>query len=407
MDVVAFEHVTKQHRKALGRTRSIRSDLVGRLHRNRGAMTQPVPALDDVSFAIERGSAVALVGANGAGKSTALRLMSRIIYPSAGRVRMRGRVGALLEVGSGVHPDLSGRENVWLYGSIIGIPRIDIRRRFDEIVDFAELSSAIDRQAKFYSSGMQLRLGFAIATFLEPQTLLVDESLATADLNFQLKCVDRLATLVRQGTTLIFVSHEAAAVEALCTRALLLERGRLVYDADTKETLAEYRRRLEDQRQAPENTSTARADSTMRVAHAACLDTNGRPATKVPPRGAIRIEVTIELSDPVEPVLELAISDGHVGDLIVCNSYDDGLRIPASAGSQVISCWLDALPLTPRSYRVWAGLRDRNTGRGDAVWSEIAAFRIAEPVVQTEGSERAITTGGPVGVEHRWQVEPG
>ncbi len=403
MWVVRFENVTKRHRGIASRNLSVRGDVARTLKSlvKPRTVTPGAPAIDDLSFSIEQGSAVALVGANGAGKSTALRLMSRIIYPTSGRVRVRGRVGALLEVGSGVHPDLSGRENVWLYGSIIGIPRAEIRRRFDEIVEFAELSTAIDRQAKFYSSGMQLRLGFAIATFLEPQTLLVDESLATADLNFQLRCIDRLATLVRHGTTLLLVSHEVAAVESLCTRALLLEKGRLVHDADTRATLAEYRRRLADQRQG---TVATLGGAAGRVVHAGCLDDEGQAATQIRTGGSVTIELILECPEHVEPVLELSVTDGRTGDLIVCNSADDGLRLEAGHRSHVVTCRLESLPLTSRSYRVWAGLSDRQAQRSEAVWSEIAAFRVVDPKGRDDESLSGLSRGGPVEVAHRWSA---
>ena len=404
MWVLKFEQVTKRHRRT--GPDSIRGG-VGQFVRQvrRASRRTPAsarPALDAVSFEIEQGSAVALVGANGAGKSTALRLMSRISYPTEGRVRVRGRVGALLEVGSGVHPELSGRENIWLYGSIIGIPRAQIRRRFDEIVDFSELHGSIEKQTKFYSSGMQLRLGFAIATCLEPQSLLVDESLATADLNFQLKCVDRLAQLVRGGTTLVFVSHEAVAVEALCARALLLDRGRLVFDGPTKTTLGEYIRRLESDREPGDTTDGP--IGACRIVHSACLDEMGQPATRVATGGCVIVELTVEHDTPgLAGLVEFAISDGRSGDLIACSSADGGVHIPGEPGRYVVRCRLDSLPLRQRSYRVWVTARGSEQAPHEAAWSEGAAFRV-------EGSERdqiarpGAFRGGPVAVEQTWSV---
>lgn len=406
MWVLKFENVTKHHR-LVGGVDSVRGD-VGRLVqrlRGRNAPRLPtsrVPALSDVSFEIERGSAVSLVGANGAGKSTALRLLSRINYPTEGRVRVRGRVGALLEVGSGVHPELSGRENIWLYGSIIGIPRAQIRRRFDDIVDFAELRSSIDKQTKFYSSGMQLRLGFAIATFLEPQSLLVDESLATADVSFQLKCIGRLTELVRQGTTLVFVSHEAAAVEALCTRALLLERGQLVFDGPTATTLAEYRRRLEG-----EHSPTGGADGVndvCRIVHTACYDENGDPATNVPTGGNLVVELTVEHDTPgLRAGVEFVITDGRSGELVVCNSSDRGVDIPADPGRYVLHCRLVGLPLRPRSYRVWVSASIAGEAPHEARWTEAAVFRVRNAISEESASSDALH-GGPIAVDASWTV---
>ncbi len=342
---------------------------------------------------------MSIIGANGAGKSTALRLFSRITYPTAGRVRVRGRVGALLEVGSGVHPELSGRENIWLYGSIIGMPRSQIRRRFDEIVAFSELQAAIDKQAKFYSSGMQLRLGFAIATFLEPQTLLVDESLATADVAFQRKSLNRLNELVLQGTTLVFVSHEAAAVEALCTRALLLERGRLVHDGSTVETLAEYRRRLE-----ADPAPSAGDGSPCRIVHVACLDENLQPAIEHITGAGLVIEVTVEHDHPGEsPVLDVRITDGRSGELFVASSDEDGVVVPPVPGRHVLRCAFDSLPLRPRTYRVWVSLRSAEQAPGDVSWTEAAVFRVHPPADAPAGSGDVLR-GGPIAVRSSWTL---
>ena len=406
MWVLKFENVTKHHRLA-GGIDSVRGDVgrvVQRLRGNSAPRSQisRAAALTDVSFEVELGSAVSLVGANGAGKSTALRLLSRITYPTEGRVRVRGRVGALLEVGSGVHPELSGRENIWLYGSIIGIPRTQIRKRFDEIVDFSELRGSIDKQTKFYSSGMQLRLGFAIATFLEPQSLLVDESLATVDVNFQLKCIDRLSELVRQGTTLVFVSHEAAAVEALCTRALLLEHGRLVFDGPTATTLSEHRRRLEAQR-SPDDTIDG-ATGPCRIVHVACLDVAGLPATTIATGGGLVVELTVEHDAPgLQATIEFVITDGRSGELIVCNSADDRVAVPAEPGRYVLHCQLDSVPLRPRSYRVWVTTRLAGQAPHEAHWTEAAVFRVHNAVSEDSASSDALH-GGPVAVDQSWTV---
>jgi ABC-type polysaccharide/polyol phosphate transport system ATPase subunit len=402
MWVLKLDGVTKYHRSRGIDT--VRSDLGRMARRLRGndeprTRPQPRPALDDVSFEIEHGSAVSLVGANGAGKSTALRLLSRITYPTEGQVRVRGRVGALLEVGSGVHPELSGRENIWLYGSIIGMSRSQIRRSFDDIVAFSELQAAIDKQTKFYSSGMQLRLGFAIATFLEPQTLLVDESLATADVAFQRKSLARLTELVRQGTTLVFVSHEAAAVEALCTRALLLERGRLVHDGPTVETLAEYRRRLE-----AEQDPAAVDDTGCRIVHVACLTHDGRPATEWVSGEGLVIEVAVDRGHPgPSPVVDVRITDGRSAELFVASSDDDGVAVPGDIGRHVLHCCFDALPLRPRTYRVWVSTRRSEQAPGDAGWTEAAVFRVRPPDgAPVESAD--VLRGGPLAVRSTWSV---
>jgi lipopolysaccharide transport system ATP-binding protein len=197
-------------------------------------------ALRDVSFEIVRGEAVALIGGNGAGKSTLLKMLTRVTAPTTGRAEIRGRVGSLLEVGTGFHPDLSGRENVFLNGAILGMSRGEVTRKFDEIVAFAEVERFIDVPVKRYSSGMYLRLAFAVAAHLEPEILLVDEVLAVGDAAFQRKCLGKMEDVSAHGRTVVFVSHNMAAVQSLCHRALWLRDGRLVADGPAKRIVTQY-----------------------------------------------------------------------------------------------------------------------------------------------------------------------
>jgi ABC-type polysaccharide/polyol phosphate transport system ATPase subunit len=201
-------------------------------------------ALRDVSFGVEPGSAVGLVGRNGSGKSTLLRLLSGIIKPTSGRVAVGGRVGALLELGAGFHPDLTGRENVFLQGSIHGLTRATIREKFDEIVAFAGLEDSIDLPVRTYSSGMYMRLGFAIASHMESNVLLLDEVFAVGDEAFQRKCFGKIFEFKQRGGTIVFVSHDAGSVERLCDRAILLKDGLVAFDGATHEAIVAYRRLL-------------------------------------------------------------------------------------------------------------------------------------------------------------------
>jgi lipopolysaccharide transport system ATP-binding protein len=205
-----------------------------------GGPDDVVWALRDVSFDVADGEVVGLVGRNGAGKSTLLKLLSRITEPSAGRAVLRGRVGSLLEVGTGFHPDLTGRENVFLNGAILGMDRRTVERRFDEIVEFAGVARFIDTPVKRYSSGMYLRLAFAVAAHLEPEILLVDEVLAVGDAQFQQKCLGKMRSVSQEGRTVLFVSHNLSAVRTLCTRALLLRDGGIAVDAPAAEVVSAY-----------------------------------------------------------------------------------------------------------------------------------------------------------------------
>jgi lipopolysaccharide transport system ATP-binding protein len=213
-----------------------------------GDTLEEVWALKDVSFAIQRGESVGIIGRNGAGKSTLLKILSRITEPSAGRVTIKGRVASLLEVGTGFHPELTGRENIYLNGAILGLTRLEIKRKFDEIVAFAEIQKFLDTPVKRYSSGMYVRLAFAVAAHVEPEILVVDEVLAVGDAAFQKKCLGKMKDVSSHGRTILFVSHNLAALSSICASGILLERGRLVLSARMNEVLAAYVGSLEDGR---------------------------------------------------------------------------------------------------------------------------------------------------------------
>jgi lipopolysaccharide transport system ATP-binding protein len=197
-------------------------------------------ALQNLSFEVKPGEVVGIIGRNGAGKSTLLKILAQIVKPSAGEVDIYGRVGSLLQVGTGFHPDLSGRENVFLNGAILGMKALEIKRKFDEIVAFSEVGRFLDTPVKYYSSGMYLRLAFAIAAHFEPEVLLLDEVLAVGDAEFQKKCLHKIKAVSRAGRTILFVSHNMKAVAEHCGRVLLIRSGKLYEDADPKRTIAAY-----------------------------------------------------------------------------------------------------------------------------------------------------------------------
>jgi lipopolysaccharide transport system ATP-binding protein len=213
------------------------------IRRAKPAPTDRIWALSDVSFDVRQGEVLGLIGRNGAGKSTLLKVLSRITEPTEGQVTLRGRVGSLLEVGTGFHPELTGRENIFLNGTILGMRRAEIARRFDEIVEFSGVERFLDTPVKRYSSGMQVRLAFAVAAHLEPEILLVDEVLAVGDAEFQERCLGKMRDVTREGRTVVFVSHNLAAVRSLCTRALLLEQGQLVFDGSADDAVDRYLQR--------------------------------------------------------------------------------------------------------------------------------------------------------------------
>jgi ABC-type polysaccharide/polyol phosphate transport system ATPase subunit len=237
---IAVEHAARRFRVYPRQTRTLKDLVVARGH----ARGTDVWALRDVTFRVEPGSAIGLVGRNGSGKTTLLRLLSGIVKPTSGRVEVGGLVGSLLELGAGFHPELTGRENVFLQGSIHGLRRAEIRERLDEIVAFAGLEEFVDVPVRTYSSGMYMRLGFAIASHIEADVLLLDEVFAVGDEAFQRKCFGKIFEFKQRGGTIVFVSHDAAAVERLCDRAVLLKDGVVAFDGPTHEAIVEYRRQL-------------------------------------------------------------------------------------------------------------------------------------------------------------------
>jgi lipopolysaccharide transport system ATP-binding protein len=211
-----------------------------RLAGNRIDKGESLWALKDINFTVEPGEVVGLIGFNGAGKSTLLKIISRITTPTTGRTEVYGRIGSLLEVGTGFHPDLTGRENVFLNGAVLGIKKAEITRRFDEIVAFSEIEKFIDTPVKWYSSGMYLRLAFSVAVHLDSEVLIMDEVLAVGDLPFQQKCMQKMEAIRSEGRTILFVSHSVDAVKKICNRAIMLEKGQIVRDGPASEIVDEY-----------------------------------------------------------------------------------------------------------------------------------------------------------------------
>lgn len=279
----------------LYRYRSLREELVGKLERRSAAdEEQLVWALRDASFTVEQGEAVGIIGRNGAGKSTLFKVLSKVTPPTSGRVEVHGRLGALLEVGTGFHPELTGRENVWLSGAILGMRRHEIQRRMDEIIEFSGIARFLDTPVKRYSSGMYLRLAFSVAAHLEPDVLLVDEVLAVGDADFQRKCLGKMAEVGASGRTVLFVSHSMPAISRLCSRVLLLDGGRLVADGSSAEVIKTYLepgaavtsadRQWEDAAHAP-------GDDIARLHRVRVLDDHGGASDEHDIRRPISVEI--------------------------------------------------------------------------------------------------------------------
>jgi ABC-type polysaccharide/polyol phosphate transport system ATPase subunit len=337
--------------------------------------TQEVMALRDVSLSAEPGEAVGLVGRNGSGKTTLLKLVSGIFKPSAGRIETGGRVASLLELGAGFHQDFTGRENVYLNGSIYGLSRARVTELMDEIVAFAELERFIDLPVRTYSSGMYMRLGFSVAAHIEADVLLLDEVFAVGDEDFQRKCFGKIAQFKRRGGTIVFVSHDAQAVERLCDRAVLLKQGEVAFDGPTREAISRYRQLLAADRSPDELAAGLRewGSGEARVVSARLLDADGDERRQFAAGEPLVVELRVH-SDPDVPAprlsLELRDDDGVVlGGVSVATAE---LGWEAGAGEREIRFELDRLPLAEGRFHLRCALLGGDGGRllhslGDAV----------------------------------------
>lgn len=315
-------------------------------------------ALDDVTFDVRQGEVVGIIGRNGAGKSTLLKILSRITEPTRGRAEIYGRVGALLEVGTGFHAELTGRENIFLSGAILGMRKTEIARQFDAIVDFAEVEQFIDTPIKRYSSGMYMRLAFAVAAHLEPEILLVDEVLAVGDAAFQKKCLGKMEDVAGQGRTVFFVSHNTQAVRQLCTRGILLEKGRVVADGPTDETMAIYNQRLREMRIDAEtginNPENRRGSGAVRFTSVSVEDQEGEERYTFPMGDTVRFRLTYTVNAPMRGLaFFVGIRSGLSRELVTSARHVLTNDTVAAGTSSSVIIDLPDLNLRPGEYPLY------------------------------------------------------
>ena len=374
------------------------------LRRNReGNSVDYLWALKDLSLTVRNGEVLGLIGHNGAGKSTLLKILSRITEPSAGYADVTGRVGSLLEVGTGFHPELTGRENVFLNGSILGMRRAEIRARFDEIVEFAEIERFLDTPVKRYSSGMSVRLAFAVAAHLEPEILLVDEVLAVGDAAFQRKSLGKMNEVAKEGRTVVFVSHNLAIIQALCTRGVLLERGEVVTDAPIGEAIDSYLRTLERAASADllERTDRdSRAYDETLVRRLEICNPGGHPNVVVAGQPAtIAIDVTEQL-----PTMECQLTIANSLGQPVC-TLDSEVSAPVDVRNgdmgPRIECEIAGLPLLPGRYRIDVIVRAKRQIQDGL---QAAAFFDVEPGLVGDRPTATAGSDGNVVLAHAWRL---
>jgi len=381
--VIIAEGVSKQYRlgerEQYGALRDVLAGAV-RLGRGRsrggdddgagGGRRQEIWAVDDVSFTVTDGEVVGIIGRNGAGKSTLLKILSRITTPTAGEIRMRGRIGSLLEVGSGFLPELTGTENVYLNGAILGMSRTEIRAKLNEIIEFAEMGPFMTTPVKHYSVGMFMRLAFAVAAHLDAEILVVDEVLAVGDARFQQKCLAKMGEVARSGRSVLFVSHNLDATLALCDRGLVLEGGKLIHDGPTRDAVDAYRRlagvttrigdRLDLADLPREGTGEARLVEATISPRRGC-DGPGLDDDAIRTGGGLRLDTTIDASGDVE-IASLGLTIGTEGGLLLLNldtaDHPSERPVRLHAGTNSLVLEVPELHLAPGRYRV--GLRLAN-----------------------------------------------
>lgn len=392
MDAPAIEtrNVTKVYRR-WGRKRSVgtfKSALLSGRPGHALAPDQGVPALTDVSFRVDPGETVGVVGANGSGKSTLLKLLAGVLKPTTGTVEVRGRLAALLELGAGFHPEISGRENVLINGLLLGLTKREVAARFDEIVRFAELEEFIDAPVKTYSSGMAVRLGFAIAAHSDPDVLLVDEVLAVGDEAFARRSLEKFGEFERAGKTLLFVSHDLGLVADRCRRALWLDRGRLAADGSSAETIALYRENVSereaDRRGVAERPEPERPDrigsGAAEVGSVRLLGADGRPTARVRSGEPARLAMDVRAAAPLSDfVFGFAISTVSGTSVFGSNTALDGFAPEELAGDSTVVLEIESLDLAPGVYSVDAAVHSRDGApydyRRDLLRFEVAADR--------------------------------
>lgn len=361
-------------------------------------------ALDGLSFDVQEGDVVGIIGRNGAGKTTLLKILSRITEPTKGRVEIHGRVGSLLEVGTGFHPELTGRENVRLNGAILGMSRKEVLRRFDEIVDFAEVEAFIDTPVKRYSSGMQVRLAFAVAAHMEPEVLIVDEVLAVGDAAFQKKCIGKMDAVGREGRTVIFVSHDMGAVSNLTSKVAYLERGKLVAWDDTRKMVTRYLSDVNlgggtERREISFFRRDSAGDRSLLITDLRVAGfTEDLPVLDLGISPTLLIEVTAAVH-LAGVQFNLILRDDQGRNIAVAYSMDTGFAVDLKPGTTLIALSLDHLILSPGRYFGEVGVTPSPNAHAFDVLIDVPIFEIKNTGEVTAWLER------PWGVVHPRSVQ--
>jgi lipopolysaccharide transport system ATP-binding protein len=355
-EAIFVDHITKQYRLgALRHETMLREVLTNLVRRRRTTARQTLLALNDLSFGVDVGEVVGLIGRNGAGKSTLLKVLSRITYPTSGRIRVRGRVASLIEVGTGFHDELTGRENIYLNGSILGMRKREIDARLDQIIDFAGVEQFVDTPIKRYSSGMRLRLGFAVAAHMEPDVLFVDEVLAVGDAEFQKKCLSAMDDMRTGGRTVIFVSHNMSAIENLCPRTIWIDAGQMRMDGPSDKVIAAYLATFSESQRAAydlEHVTGRSGNGAMRFTRVDFLDENDNPTAVFRCGKPLRARFHFRANESIrDPHFSMSVYSDMGTRICTVSTWHAGNYIRSlEPGEASIDLVIDDLFLQPNRY---------------------------------------------------------
>lgn len=409
--IITVDHLSKEYQLSEGKPYyTLRDNLTQALHdplqlfKKESADT--FWALKDLNFNVEEGEILGVLGNNGAGKSTLLKVLSRITPPTQGEIMIKGRLGSLLEVGTGFHPELSGRENIFLNGAILGMSRLEVQEQFDTIVEFAEVEKFLDTPMKHYSSGMYMRLAFAVAAHLQSEIILVDEVLAVGDIEFQKKCLGKMGDIAKQGRTILFVSHNMGSVQQLCSRCIVMNKGELIYSGKTHQAIGKYLQQnqahsaqgnLKDRVRPREVNLLAKLEKIE-------VQSNGQKMdSTIDSTQPLSVELTFKAQQPIKTGLYIAIKDENRRPILFFSSgHLRGKEYSFTAGKHTVVCQIDATRLASGRYSLDCGLMYPNREVVDMVEDAIS-FNVTNSDPYKNGFDFT-QQFGTYHVNHKWEL---
>jgi lipopolysaccharide transport system ATP-binding protein len=415
-EAISFKQVSKRYYLGTGREglRGLISQSAARFMPARKANqdSQLIWALREVSFGVETGEVLGIIGANGAGKTTALKLLSRVTCPTLGGIVTKGRIASLIELGAGFHPDLTGRDNIYLNGAIMGLSQREISRRFDSIVAFAELEEFIDTPVKRYSSGMYARLGFAVAAHVEPDILLIDEVLAVGDEAFQMKCHDFIHSFAKSGRTSVFVSHNLYAIDQLCDRAIWLDHGQIMRMGGASQVLQAFMDEVDQRLTGDQQHDKTLAGDRIKIRGLRITDRAGVARERFNSGEDVVVAIDYQADgEGGRPFFCVWVSEGQSRvPLFAANMLLDDFAVPNGNGAKSLVCHFKSVPLMPRAYTIWVEVYGSDRSKLLYKWRALGGFHVLDDEVGSAahdvlpGSVRFRRAHGPIQVAYEWSV---